>query len=537
MITRRKWGAFFKKNFEEASTPIEMQDTVIEQHDRFNFEVKLDYPLIDTIPHNQYELEIYFFIPAALQINPITYSSKEFFSDMTNYIRFKTPQMALSGLINPNNPKSPFTIIQERLFRIKNGDVSHIHFDRINYELRVLGCIVKSTLRDQLDFFNTNREKVIIEPTESISQEIDPVISSQIVFFQDVQNLQKRLEELEIQLQFAQIPQEIQETFIFVDKYISRQISEHCAVVYSRIKNDIQSKFDKEIVKLLEMILDFESAKKSPLNPIFKQNPKKSNENITYWDGILKKYIQNVLYLDVQPSKEKSKTLEFLYSLAAGVAMFISILLGFLVVEHFSGNTYLYFTLLIVVYMLKDRFKEWIKNVSNHFVQKNFPDRKFTIFDSAHNNKIGISKESMRFLSFNQIPQEILNIRERGTKISIEHEGKPEVIFKYIKSVSLRTERIKEFHERHRNVNDIIRFNIKHFLQYADDPLNTELVWDPIRKEFYELACAKVYHLNTIFKLRAISSKKVPSQIYYKKVRVVIDQNGIRRVTERKVVG
>lgn len=79
-----------------------------------------------------------------------------------------------------------------------------------------------------------------------------------------------------------------------------------------------------------------------------------------------------MLYLDVQPSREKSKTLELLYSLAAGVAMFISILLGFLVVEDFSGNTYMYFTLLIVVYMLKDRFKEWIRNVSNHFVQKIF---------------------------------------------------------------------------------------------------------------------------------------------------------------------
>lgn len=123
----------------------------------------------------------------------------------------------------------------------------------------------------------------------------------------------------------------------------------------------------------------------------------------------------------------------------------------------------------------------------------------------------------MRFLSFNQIPQEILNIRERGTKISIEHEGKPEVIFKYIKSVNLRTEKIKEFHERHRNVNDIIRFNVKHFLQYADDPINTELVWDPVHKEFYELTCSKVYHLNTIFKLRAITSKKCLLKYFIKK--------------------
>ncbi|MHA1886506.1 MAG: hypothetical protein ACTSX0_00615, partial [Promethearchaeota archaeon] len=521
----------------------------IEQHDRYNFEVKLDYTLVEDFPINKYELEVYFFIPSALQVNQATYHSEDFYTDLTNYIRFKTPQMALSGLLNRNNPKSPFAIIYQKLEKIKNGDTSLEHFNRINYELRVLGCILKSTLRDQADLFLKNREIVNANSNPHIFNEFNPVDEGELEFFDELLEIQNRFKKLEVDLQIAQIPLEIQETFTFVDKYINRQIIDHCGKIYLRLFNqensdtlytsDISLTSNNTIQTLkkkLIKILDYESAKFNPLNLKFQTKSHSSNENIPYWDGILKKYVQSVLYLSTKPSKEKSKTLQLLYSLAAGFAMFISILLGFWVVDNFASNTYAYITLLIVVYMLKDRFKEWIRQGSHKFMNKFFPDRKFLIFDTIHERKIGISKESVRFLHFSQIPQDIINIRERGSKISIERGGKPEVVYKYVKLVELKTDKITEFHERNRDVNDIIRFNIKRFLQYADDPETTEINWDPKSKQIKKVKCIKVYHLNVIFRLREISSKNPLSPLYYKKIRVILDQFGIRRVTERKVV-
>ena len=109
-------------------------DSSIEKHDRFNFEVKLDYHLETNVPKNQYKVSYYCFLPQALQINSQTYTHSEFFADINNYIRFKTPLMALSGLLDSENSLSPIYKIKARI-KLKNCSLS------------VLNKVVNSSLR------------------------------------------------------------------------------------------------------------------------------------------------------------------------------------------------------------------------------------------------------------------------------------------------------------------------------------------------------------------------------------------------------
>ncbi|MHA1672992.1 MAG: hypothetical protein ACTSYI_05140 [Promethearchaeota archaeon] len=541
MTIRQPLTHLFRKKSVETSTPQEMRTTAVEKHDRYNFEAKLDYHLESNLKTNQYELEMFFFAPNALQINPSTYSEQDFFADMHNYMRFKTPIIGFVGLMNPDNQLSPFNNISRKLLLIQNGENTNTHFDRIIYELRVLGCIIKSTLRDEMEFIAEMINKNV---------PIKEILDRGIKLLDEIHRLQLKIHKLENNLQMPQLPPEIHDTFIFVDKFISRQISEYSAKLYTsleqkgkigrKLQKEDQNETDNERMNLirtkLTQILQYESENPSSLASKFEIKTEKSNETFSYWDGILKKYVQNVLYLDLQPSRQKSKALEVFYSLAAGAAMFFSIMLGFLVVDTVTENSYIYIALLIVIYMLKDRFKDWIRLASNKFVQKYFPDRKFYIFDSAHQNKIGNCKESLRFLRWDQIPQDILNFREQSARTPIEHEGKPENVFKYVKTVTLYTDKIKEYHERHGDVNDIIRFNVKHFLQYADDPISKEIIWDSNTTQVHTVDCAKVYHLNVIMKLRTISEDLGSISMYYKKIRVILDQNGILRVTEHAII-
>lgn len=524
-MSKHIFGPLGKKREFEGGNPSELHDSSIEKHDRYNFEAKLDYHLENDIMKNQYELEMYFFVPNALQINSRTYSDKQFFADLHNYIRFKTPQMTIAGILNQENSLSPLVIINSHIDLLQNGETDPSHLSRIQYELRVLGCIVKSSLRDQFE--------IIIKSIET-PDDFNENKQIWIEFLQNIKNLQKTLRNLERQLHIPQISTTIHDTFTFVDKFVSRQITENCASLYQKVIT-LDSSYP-DIQDLLRDILKYEGENKTSLDSKFNIQKDTRNESFTYWDGILKKYVQNVLYLNLQPSKQKSATLEILYSFAAGIAMFLSIVLGFLIVDRFTENSSIYFGLLIVIYMLKDRFKDWIRLASNKFVQSYFPDRRFSIYDEANNNKIGICKESMRFLSMEEVPQEILNFRGQGAKSLIEHEGKPEIIFRYVKNVILDTSEIKEFHERHGDVNDIIRFNVRNFLNYADDPISKELLWNQEKQKVEQISCNKVYHLNIVFKLRPTNSKKEFHHIFYKKIRVVIDQNGIQRVSERKIV-
>ena len=60
-----------------------------------------------------------------------------------------------------------------------------------------------------------------------------------------------------------------------------------------------------------------------------------------YWEDLFKTN-QSVLYLPLKDTDKTFQWTEILFSFAAGIAMFISLMLGFAVANSFSQNTTLY---------------------------------------------------------------------------------------------------------------------------------------------------------------------------------------------------
>ena len=61
--------------------------------------------------------------------------------------------MTIAGIINPQNDLSPLNRILQHLEKIKNGNTDQQLFNKIIFELRLLGSIMKSTMRDQIKYF------------------------------------------------------------------------------------------------------------------------------------------------------------------------------------------------------------------------------------------------------------------------------------------------------------------------------------------------------------------------------------------------
>lgn len=495
-----------------------LDDSSVEKHDLYNFEAKMDYQL-QNLPVNRYELGLYFFIPRSLQINPSNYSRETFYTDLNNYMRFKTPQMALSGLLNDKNKRSPFTKINAHLENITDGSKNPHHYKKIVDELKILGCVVNVCIRDQIQFF--------IENPEFLHKDEEDF--HHLIFFLDQINLlQEKMKDYAQEFILVQIPGTLQEAFHFSNIYISTQIEKH--ILTSIKKFQSLTRFDEICKPLALKLISYERKHRELIDHELELSKDSSNEKFSYWNGVLKKYIQSILYLDIRPRDKKSKALSALYSFAAGIAMFISLLLGFLIVDHYEQEPYAYISALIIVYILKDKLKDSIRNASARIVAKIFPDRRFEVHDGFSDKKIGTIKETVRFLDWNQIPNEIINIREASNKTVLERTGKPEIILRYVKNVMLKTKSIQEYHTRHGDINDIIRFNIRHFLQYADDPVQFENIWDEDSQKVVLVPCSKVYHINVIFKIRSFTKSDKESAVCYKKVRVIFDQNGIKRI-------
>ena len=138
------------------------KESSIERHDLYNFESKIDY-ILDRTPKEKkssYLLEVYFFIPESLQINKESYSKDQFFLDLNNRIRFKTPQMTIQGLLDEKNNLSPIYVLLENLKKIEYGEKSHEINTRIEREIRLLACIIKASLRDQFSYILTFYQKL-----------------------------------------------------------------------------------------------------------------------------------------------------------------------------------------------------------------------------------------------------------------------------------------------------------------------------------------------------------------------------------------
>ncbi|MCL1818616.1 MAG: hypothetical protein FWG35_06770 [Spirochaetaceae bacterium] len=88
-------------------------------------------------------------------------------------------------------------------------------------------------------------------------------------------------------------------------------------------------------------------------------------------------------------------------------------------------------------------------------------------------------------------------------------------------------------------MDDIIRFNIRKLIQYADDSFHFDRVWDPQAKKIRRVKCAKVYHLNLVIRVETLAGQeqlpaapREKNTITFAHIRVVLNQDGIVRMTE-----
>src|SRR6476661_4060845 len=85
----------------QAPTPL-LQNR-LDIHDRKQFEIKLEYQPSGADDETRYLVETYVFLPASLNIDAETYPRADFYADIHNYVRFKTPVMTLEEVLSSHS--------------------------------------------------------------------------------------------------------------------------------------------------------------------------------------------------------------------------------------------------------------------------------------------------------------------------------------------------------------------------------------------------------------------------------------------------
>lgn len=502
----------------------EILESKITIHDKHRFEVKLDIDLPES-DVSTYQVEAYFFIPKALNIAPTTYSKNDFYKSIQKYIRFKTPQMALEKICDPQVSESPINRIRHNLKQISSGEPAPNLTEATFQEIKLLGAIIRVAIRDKIRDLLKDLASVTTNPGITHLSTIKQATSS---FLAQCQELAKHLKNLELELAQPEIPAKLKEAFRFLDEFYSLNMEDYLAVLLHSLRNKPQCLTDEIDATITKMLTNEQAHRSQRGYPSLVSNA--DNSVIPYRKGVLKKFVSSALHLNLEPSEWEAVS-QLNFSMAAGIAMFFAAVITGFAQAKYATNSSMFITILVVTYILRDRMKDWLKATISKKTMRWLVDKKVNIQDPLNKAELGYFKEAFSFVDYNDVPDAVMRLRNMDNITSIDEEGKPERIIKYEKKVLLHPHRITASHQRRRDINDIMRFNVSQWLRQADDPKIEYLHFEQETNTLEHIYLNKVYHINLVLEYQT-ANQKGQIKHHFERIRLVLNREGIVHLEE-----
>lgn len=485
--------------------------------DNLQFEVESDFAPIFALKENVSTQEFYFFIPSSLQINRSTYSKEQFYKDRTNLIRFKTPEFSFSELIDKNNALSPLN----RINALKNMNETEHHVLLVQDELKLLSNVVRSALRSSV--------RQLLDCLGPPQSHVNDVLQTNtLALCKDILSFRKEF--FHIQADFSNYWSGIVlQDFLYTDEFISGSIDYYLTGFLEYLRRSKIENIHEIDHHLCEIITEEKRHRQKYYRESGKSGPGPFiQERTLHRRGLLNKYVLDALLLGLERISWVEKYGGIIAGLATGVAMFFYAVLLFLNVTNLGFNSIPFLVLTVILYVLRDRFKEGLKTVFHQQACRWFSDYTTQIRTPNNEIQIGNLKEFFSFLTEEDLQEEIRQVRQKGFASDLQLFKQPEVIFYYKKEMVLVSSETPIRARRHK-LHNIFLFNIHLLLEKASNPVEPHLNLDIDTMEIGVNRLPKVYYINIIVKNTFIQPD-LQVKVEIKKFCVVIDKNGIRRV-------
>ncbi len=500
---------------------LELLDAKTSLHDKHRFEVKLDV-MLDGQKRARYSVVAYFFIPRSLGINGTTYPAAAFYRDIQNYIRFKTPVIGLRMLVDDDYAYSPFKRLDEAVQAILGGDRSARPIKRAVHELKLLGCVVRSGVRD--------RVHNLLEATQNAPSHRDAepaatdlLESTALAFLSDLRVVLQKFRSLRPQMLDPILPAKIREAYTNLDEFMSLTSESYLTILLNRLSTGpVQlSTFEKE----LKTTIAFEQGHRSATGAIATLvEAHGDNETFAQRRSMLKKYVSSLLYLNIK-IKEAGSLGQAALNVGAAAAIGIYLLATTLAAERFSFDSLAFLMIASGAYIFREGIKERLKHLFTTSMAGWLTDRSANVIDPSSGNVTGRFKEAVSFVPASSVPESIRRLRTQYPTMGAEADG--ELVLKYIKRVRLFPARIAEHHHRLKSVNDILRFSVQSFLARMDDPNSEYLFYNVEHGETETAQIARTYPVDVVFTLTADGPR---TRTYTERLRLVLNRSGIQRM-------
>ncbi|HPY74897.1 MAG: hypothetical protein KBC30_05410 [Planctomycetes bacterium] len=500
----------------------------ISVHDRYQFEMKLDYLFHPKKAFQRYTMEAFFFLPSNIGLNADNYQGSDFYCDIHKYIRFKTPVMSFEQLLDVNSTKSPLKKIEDTLHTILQKPDKKLESVFI-YESKLLACIFRSTLRYYVMYIHDKLETILGTKSSELQEQELLMLAKELKT--RCNEIMQRYRQLGLYLLSIGISDQIRKTHILIDEFISLSLEHHIYNVLVFIEKYPQTpQRDLFFAEFRDIVIPEQEYRKNKgyISVIDKRN---EDQNLfLYRQGLLKRYSSNIFHLNIRHRDPSVKWHHILYGIAAGISMVFATVFGLLAQQWFQNYSASLLFSTVVLYIGKDRikdlFREIFKKQSTHWSY----DRESKIYSPTDKVKIGNCKEKFWYLRKNEIPEAVLELRNANIheKSYLSLQEFEECVFCYKRAMKLYTAKINKLHHFVGGLNDIIRFNVHRMLYKLDEP--KKIVPYVKKDSLHTIRCPqnKVYHLNVVFRFTIHDAE---SQIVkHERLRVILNQQGIQSV-------
>lgn len=551
-----------------------------EVHDRQQLELRFNYAVGEG-GRSRYHLDAYFFVPRNVGLHRGNYTKDQFYADFTAYMRLDAGALPLDALADAGNPSSPLHRFAATIAALRSAPrppptrPMQVHA-RLYANLFVAGARVEFRRLEKL-LARQNRDRgalTSLQGAGTLSGQGYPTMpppESRVsnpdgAFEQDlVATLARVREALRAyrSMRGAAWPYEplchvgVPEAMRSADEYMSLVLEERLAQL-SHAVGEHAHRYDgtgfvaRVRAHLTAMARDEARyrarygyltaggarVERDPdsRDPVARAGTD-PGEYFTYRSSLLKKSVQQALYLNVRGSGRDTFLRNAVGAVAAALAAIWALATQLPVyVANLSGYTKtLFFAGAVLAYVMKDR----IKAITNEFLLKRLRthDHAHWIYgdslpDAGIQNFAARSAEAVEFLSSDEVPGEVRALRlERRT---VRHaEAATEEVIHYRKQLDAGSDDEGAGLPEGYRIRDILRVNVRHFLVRLDDPVDRVDIYDPQRGAFAVAEMPKVYHLNLVARVRREAPGEAP-QSRYAHLRVVLNKDGIVRAEEVK---
>jgi hypothetical protein len=499
-------------------------DTKLEVHDRKQFELKLEYQPSGTDPESQYLVEVLFFVPKSLNITSDTWSRDSFYADLHNYVRLKTPVLSFTELLTGRH--SPLVHLEERVPLGLHGEETELIYDA-----KMLACVLRATLRRFGVTIKESCQTHAHRPSPS-AEDDQRLLASVKETVEATQSVLNRYRAAAKALgQKYPLDEKTRLSLSLVDEYLSLVVEQYMRRVVVQMDSLPRTGVFVDLRRhLMDLIVADESYRRKLALPSVLA-PNTDNEEYIHRAGFLKKFCMNILFLKVQRSGQRKAWEEVLFAMAAGGSMAFALGVGFFAQSRYPQASFNFFLLAVVGYMLKDRIKEGLRRFVSAFIGKWLFERTTVIVDPVTRDDVGICSEKIDYGDAVQVPEEIVRVRSKDDLTAASQGELAETVIRYRKKIALDSAMLPRIGDGIvTGVTDIIRLNIDRLLHDMDDPEYAIDYVDLADYSIEKLKAVKSYRVDLAFRFSVDDG--TTRETTYRCVRLILDRNGIKRMTE-----